>query len=109
MEYNKEYFINKINAIPDKEIGRITLDNHCILWHCGVRKGGENEGYVMTEESLALIRLFQTSPVWDEDYKQAFVELPDHPRAVYTINDTRDVVDKNSPKERLLYILNTLD
>lgn len=114
MEYNKEYFINKISAIPEEKIGEVTLHEHCILWHLGVRYKidafGEQTGqYAMTEEAFALIRLFQKAPFWPNEHRLVFSSNPEHPRPVYAINDIRDWVDKPTPKQRLLYVLSILN
>ncbi len=69
-EFTKEYFIKKFKAIPSKEIGQTELNNHCALWHCGLRNSLSN----MTKEAKALALLFSDGE-------------SDNAREVFRVND----------------------
>lgn len=53
MKYTVDYFIQKFEAIPENEIGQLSLHNKCALWHVGITEIG-----VRTAEASALINLF---------------------------------------------------
>lgn len=57
--YDKAYFIQKFQAIPEQEIGSRLLENHCALWHCGVRIDESGGNYMKTEEAVALADLLR--------------------------------------------------
>jgi hypothetical protein len=76
MIYDRDYFIKKFEAIPEGEIGKASIKNHCALWHCGV-----DDQYNMTDEAQALLSVIS-----------ATIE------GVYCINDD----PKNSAKENIL-------
>jgi hypothetical protein len=86
-KYTKEYFKKKFEAIPAENIGRDSLENKCALWHCGVRRSKKNGTYVLTDEAMALIRLFG-----GESGKESYI--------VYGVND--DSFSGNNAKENLL-------
>ncbi len=101
MEYNKQYFLDKFNALKDEEMGEGFTKN-CALWQCGVRIGKYlgMDSYVPTEESTALIKLLggQEETDW---------------RVVYRINDATneyntDEYNDLTPLQRILKRLNEL-
>ena len=59
VNYDVDYFITKFTNIPEDMWLKAHLGHtrHCALGHCGVTSD-PTEGYLMTEESNALIVLF---------------------------------------------------
>lgn len=59
--YDVDYFINKFEAIPEKNWTTIKLSDGqgacCALGHCGVTANSNGE-YVYTDEAEELIKLF---------------------------------------------------
>lgn len=94
-KYTKEYFINKFQAIPEEDWGKGCVDNHCVLWHCGVRIDNQGD-YIPTEESEALGELLGPK------------EIPDVLYRVYRINDGAVGDEELSPKQRILNALNSI-
>ena len=96
--YDKDYFINKFEAIAEDEIGIVDLEkNHCALWHCGVRISKNDDSvYEPTEESTALIKLFGGKNEYDFT-------------AVIHINDSPNIIYGKTPKERILNQLKNLN
>lgn len=88
MKYTKQYFIDKFEAIPDDEIGRVSIDNHCALWHCGA------ENYAETEESMALALLL--NPLAETEIQRI--------ETIFRIND----FDRRNPKQNILAALRNL-
>lgn len=93
--YNVDYFIKKFDAIPDDQIGSVTIERHCSLWHCGVRSS--NDG--LTEEALALGELLQTLNPAANSPEEAVIQLNDSPWMGTVIGPGR------TPKLRMLYAL----
>jgi hypothetical protein len=100
MIYNKEYFIKKFEAIPEDKLGSGCLNNKCALWHCGVREDINTDGgWKPTEEANALIKLFGGSI---EENKWGWEK-------VYHVNDGIDSSEGDTPKERILNKLRSLN
>jgi hypothetical protein len=95
MKYDKEYFIKKFEAIPDNEIGALSIENHCALHHCGVEYNCG--GYKKTDEALALLNLFGNDDTDEPDWSR-----------VYDINDGNIGCYGGTPKERILNKLKSL-
>ncbi len=95
MNYDKEYFIKKFEAIPDTEIGGGSLQDCCVLHHCGVVYDGPF--YVPTEESKALVMLFGGLK---ENHFQVVTDVNDG------IDDYRKMGE--TPKKRILNKLKSL-
>lgn len=97
--YDVDYFIKKFEAIPESEIGSCNLQNHCALWHMGVRFYANDE---ITEEVKALANLFApfAEPIDEHERLRAFPH-------VYIVADGTRGNDRfgNSPKARLLNAL----
>ncbi len=91
MEYTKEYFIEKFEALKSEEIGTGDLKNHCALYHCGVRN------WAPTLEANALSALFGGE--YEGDYP-----------VVYDVNDGNGIYSNSgsTPKERILNKLKSL-
>ncbi len=96
MEFNKQYFINKFTNLTNEEVGSSTLENHCALWHCGVRVGVTDgvRDYVPTDESTALIKLFGGN---DEKHFNRIFRVNDATGEYYTKE-----YDELQPRERIL-------
>lgn len=101
--FNKQYFIDKFSALKDEEVGKEDLNNHCSLWHCGVRIGNTKTSvrdYVPTEESTALIKLLGGET--ETDFREVFrwndgtyggknyEELPPRQRMLKVLNEAVD-------------------
>jgi len=94
--YTKESFIEEFEKIPPSKFG--TEITNCALAHCGVQLDASGSGYIGTEKSAALIRLFGGR--YDNDYE-----------AVYEVNDgTGQGTHKfgDTPKKRILTYLKSL-
>ncbi len=91
--YDKEYFIKKFEAIPEEEIGKGSLCDHCALWHCGVVNYRK-----LTEEAIALNKLFIGTNNHFVNSKYGHV---------ISINDHRFEFGK-TPKQRILNKLRSL-
>lgn len=96
--YDVDYFIKKFEAIPSDDIGCTELNNHCALWHCGVRSYANEVDYRETEESKALVKLFKTNTL-DKDL------LNNKFKIVWKVNDSCYLVEGDTPKERILNYL----
>jgi hypothetical protein len=61
MKYNIDYFINKVEALNEEQIIRLTMKGkdgcHCMMGHCGAIH------WTHTEESAALTRLLEPKKV----------------------------------------------
>jgi len=82
------YFLEKLNKIPTNQWGSGNLNNHCVLWHCGMRDYAHP-----TEESKALTKVL-FGEEWC-DFK------------VWGLNDLtgKKFQSYNSPKERIIAAL----
>jgi len=87
--YSKEWFIRKFEAIPEEEIGSGSVQEHCALWHVGVRI--DDVVVNKTDESTALIKLFGG-------------ENGDQWKYVFNVNDgfNENSCLGSTPKERIL-------
>lgn len=105
MNFDKQYFIDKFDAIPEDEIGTGSMTNKCALWHCGLREYDE-----LTEEAAALIQLFggkvQTSHIGIK--VDASTTLLSDFCYVYEVNDNRPDSKGTTAKQRILTKLNSL-
>ena len=94
IEYNKEYFIAKFEAIPEEKwiTDKLTDDcdkeSHCAFGHCGMRVFGN-----YTYESLGLKDLFATK-------KTSVIAVND--------DDNQEKYKGNTPKERILNFLKSI-
>lgn len=97
-KYTKEYFIDKFSKIPEDEIGKEELDEHCVLFHCGVVDNGEGD-YLATEEALALANLLK-------DLVKNNIVVQQNPiNAVWIINDN----PRGTAKTNILKALNSIE
>ncbi len=100
MEYTKEYFIEKFEAISEENwiegaAGFILHDGKaCALGHCGMTLD-HTMYYKPSNECIALIKLFGGK--FDSDFQ-----------AVYRINDNNRIYKGATPKERILNKLKSL-
>lgn len=95
MNYDVNYFIMKFQAIPEGDWGRANLEDHCVLYHCGLT----NYQYVHTPESIALAKLFGAKePMYDKGGYSINMEY------VWEINDGigEYYLLGKTPKERIL-------
>ncbi len=102
MEYTKEYFIEKFEAIPEDRwiTGQVERWIDGIQCHCALGWTGSKEtqkgGWTYTDETLALIKLFG-GDISDKDN----IEF----KAVFQVNDRFRF---GSPKEAILNKLKSL-
>lgn len=102
MIYDKEYFIKKFKAIPDNEIGKGGLANHCALWHCGVRETPAGF-YSASPEAAALINLFRPGmDVKDDEPIGQAAEV------IWRVNDMASLFPGDTAKGRILNKLKSL-
>jgi hypothetical protein len=84
MTYTKDWFFDFFKRISDAgELGALTLENGCALWHIGVRTNKRGNYYFPTKETktkfLALCAALGVEP-YAENKKPNF-------KGVYEIND----------------------
>jgi hypothetical protein len=93
--YDVDYFIKKFEAIPDSEIGVLSLDNKCALLYCGARVSSRGN-YILTKESAALVKIL--APISPK--------TSDPGSTVWNINDGNHYGYKQrTPKQRILAAL----
>lgn len=105
MEYNVEYFINKFEPIPESywcacgtigDRSKINIESTCALGFCG--------GYIeFSYESRCLAKVI--SEYYYLIGKEPFYNLD---LVVYHINDTHNIINLPTPKERILHALYTI-
>lgn len=90
-KYSAKWFYEKFFCLSEDQIGTGSLENHCALWHCGV-KTNEIGQYEPTEEAKALAKILGGT----EDMHN-----------VYDVNDSFGERKYNYPtaKQRLLAAL----
>ena len=100
IQYTKEYFINKFSKIPEDDWGRLTLNNHCAMYHCGAQDS--SEGYIINTEIEALAKLLNSIY---KPQEEEITLIEKHPEdVIWIINDKRG----NSPKNNILKALNSI-
>ncbi len=129
MEYTKEYFIEKLKAIPDSNwlsTGDLFDKENplcgCLLYHCGV-KGINNKAddnaheFIPSEEALALVDMIDANvnklktvgifnKIYDK-YDNLKVVEKDNLWIGYVINDTASHLGLH-PKQAILDILEAI-
>ena len=99
-KYTKEYFIDKFSKIPEDDWGRLTLDNHCAMYHCGAKDG--NRGYIINAEIKALAKLLIS--VYNPQEEEITLIKRSPTNVIWIINDKRG----DSPKNNILNVLNSI-
>lgn len=109
MEYNKQYFIDKFEPIPDKLWITGSLgeeEEHCAMGHCGTRSSD-----TITEETRALAQLFK--PLFLPQFLDTQNINIDY-LIIYSINDNSNIhylhtkLTSKTPKGRILEALKSL-
>ena len=96
VKYDVDYFITKFSNISDDMWikSHLGTTKHCALGHCGV-VSNPTDGYVMTEESNALIVLFGGD-----------LSSNNPCQVVYKVNDDDNDHPKRNILKKLLEIIN---
>lgn len=103
--YDLEYFIKKFEAIKSEDIGINDLDNHCSLYHCGVRQATEENPWQGSEEANELGKIFHKNA--KDRLANTLANMNSILSPIWLINDDslNKYIEGNTPKERILNYL----
>lgn len=106
MEYTVDFFINKLEAIPENKwcVGKMSdhLGNHCALGHCGAKENDIN----LSKEARALHLLiyyylgFAAFQINDNSFKKYPQPTPKQ-RIIAALKNVRDIVNKQLEEANL--------